>query len=346
MSDVAAIATAGQHATMSEVGRRRRRDLVGVAALAGLLLALTLLVRAPYHQTLLVFCAIHAIAAVGLSLLLGYAGQISLGQGAFFGFGAYLSADLVQKLGWPPLASLPVTAVAAAALGWLLARPLLKLSGHYLAMATLAIAVVAFITFGQLQPLTGGFDPGIVGLPPVRVGTMSLARPGDFFPLAALVLVGAVWFSLNVVDSAFGRGLRALRGSEVAAAGLGVDVAADKARVFALAAGLTGLSGGLYALFQRSFNASAFDPLFSIELLMMAILGSVRSVWGALFGAVFVTLMPAFLDGFDEVRTLAYGLLIVVVMIFCPEGLADAAWRGLRAMVGRARSLRSGSAPP
>jgi branched-chain amino acid transport system permease protein len=324
---------------MSQIQKSHRNDLIGLAVLTLILVGLTLILENSYYQTLLVISEIYAIAAIGLSLLFGYAGQISIGQSAFFGLGAYMTANLVQRFNIEPVLALGGSALFSAAVGYLIARPLLRLSSHYLAMATLAFGVVMSIAFGQLKAITGGFDPGIIAMPAFRILDYPL---GDIHSMmwvcgAALVIVMAL--CLNLIHSRIGRALRALRGSEYAAAGLGVDTRAYKVAVFALAAGLAGVAGSLYAFFLRSFTASAFDVTLSIELLVMIVIGSVSSLWGALIGAVVITLLPNLLEHFHQYKMLIYGLLMVSVMIFMPNGL----FQGLFDSVTSLRARRSQS---
>jgi branched-chain amino acid transport system permease protein len=307
---------------------RYMRDLSGLVALALVLLSVGLLVDGTFYLTVFIFATIHAIAAVGLCLLLGYAGQVSLGQAAFFGIGAYTTANIVQKLGLDPAIGITAAAFLPWLLGLIIARPLLRLEANYLAMATLAFGMIAYILFSQIRSLTGGLDPGIVELPRFAPFGFVLATTKAIYWVCAAFLLLTVLLSLNLINSRVGRALRALHGSEVAAAGLGINVVQYKTMVFAFAAGVTGVAGALYAHFIRSFNAAAFGFNLSIELLMMVIVGSLSTIWGAVFGAVALTVLPNLLDGFDEIKTFAYGAVMTIIILFMPNGLAEGLVRG------------------
>ena len=319
---------------MSPTMNSYRRNLIGIAALASGLIVIGLTVGNSYHLTVITLSIIFGIAAIGLTLLMGYAGQISLGQSAFFGLGAYFAAGLTTKLGFEPILSIAAGMVAAAVLGWLIARPLLRLADLYFAMATLAFGIVMYILFGQLRGLTGGLDPGI-STTPFRLLGWRLGDTRSMFWVCCVALVIVLFVSINLIHSRFGRALKALGTGEVAASGLGVPVAAYKTMVFAISAAITGLAGGLFAFFLRSFNASAFGFALSIELLIMVIVGSLHSVWGALFGAALVITLPNFLEGFEEYKLFVYGLAMVVIMVLMPDGLFHAAVEGARKLFGK-----------
>lgn len=325
---------------MHDFKRTRRLDSFGLLALVAGLVLVGGLVDNSFHRSVATAAMIHAVAAVGLTLLLGYAGQISLGQGTFVGVGAYASAYFVQKLGIDPLVGIFVGMTIAGGLAYGISRPLLRLKGHYLAMATMALGTGFYIAASQAGSVTGGLDPGIVQMPLFAPFGRRIDSHA-FYWVAAVGLVVATAIALNIAHSRVGRGLKALHGSEVAAASLGVDVSRYKALVFALAAMMAAVSGSLFAFETRSFNAGAFGFGLSVELLMMVIIGSLSTVWGALFGAAFITVMPMLLEDFEAVKPLVYGLLMVAIMVLMPNGMADAAvsaaMRRLRRTKGSAR---------
>lgn len=304
------------------------RDTLGVAALALALLLVHLFIHDHFKRSVLLQAVIFAVAATGMTLLVGFAGQISLGQNAFMAIGAYSFAWLVQQAGLHPLLALLVATVVPAAVAYLVARPILRLSGHYLALATLALGSAVYIFAARWTAVTGGLDPGILDLPKF---SLHPAWGGEqFFVLASLCLVLVTGLSLVLVHSAIGRALRAIDTSEVVAACAGIRVERTKAMVFALAAGCAGLAGGLYAVFMRSFNASSFSIMISIELLMMVIVGSLSTIWGSLVGALLVTLLPHALEHFEAAKLLVYGTLMTLVVMFMPNGLASGLFAGLR----------------
>ena len=321
--------------TPSPLRQAYRRNLVGVVALAAAMVLLGVLVAGSFYKTMLIFGMMHAVAAIGLCLLFGYGGQISLCQGAMFGLGAYTAANLVQKLGCDPILGLLGAIAVPAAVGWAVARPLLRLSSHYLAMATLALGLILSIFFAQMQWLTGGADPGIMNLRPFAPLGIPLGSTNSMYWVCGTALVLTMVVAVNLVHSRVGRALRGIRSAEIPAAALGIDTVAYKVAVFSLAAGLAGLGGGLYAFFTRAFNSSGFDVGFSIDLLIMVLVGSVTSPWGALAGAFVIDILPAFLENLDHYRLFVYGVLMTAIMVFMPDGLASAAIGGVQALVAR-----------
>ncbi len=311
------------------------RDALGFLAMAVTLLLIHTLVRDHFYRSVLLQAIIFAVAATGMTLLVGFAGQISLGQNAFMAMGTYGFAYQVQKFGLHPLFALGLATLLPTVVAYAIARPILRLSGHYLALATLALGSAGYIFASRWTDVTGGLDPGILDLPKF---TLVSAWGGDqFFPLAALCLMLVTGLSLVLVHSAIGRSLHAIHTSELVAACSGIQVERTKAAIFALAAGCAGLSGALYALFMRSFNASSFSIMISIELLMMVIVGSLSTVWGSLIGALLVTLLPHALEHFESAKLFVYGTIMTLVVMFMPNGLASSLYGSLRQLVTAGR---------
>jgi branched-chain amino acid transport system permease protein len=293
--------------------------------------ALPLLVRAPSQIDVLVYCGIYTIVTAGLCLLTGYAGQISLGHAAFYGLGAYASAILTTKLGLPGVAALPIGILATAAVAYLIGIPILKLKGHYLAMATLAFGILVYLAFVELRDLTGG-PSGIPGIPALSVFGFAFDTDLRRYYLVTAAAVLTLLVARNVVQSRVGRALRAIHGSEVAAESLGIDAAQAKLQVFALSAGMASLAGSLYAHHLGLVNPPAFGFVVSVEFVVMAAVGGLSSIWGAPFGAAAITIltevirriMPLLLShASGEHEVIAYGLLLILIMIFMPEGLVS-----------------------
>lgn len=298
-------------------------NLVGVVALGLLMVGLGLGITSQFYKTVLIFCCINGVAAIGLCLLLGYGGQISLAQSSFFGLGAYTVANLAQRFHLDPVLTLLAATLVPAIAGWLIARPLLRLSSHYLAMATLALCAILYICFSQLQTITGGLDPGVVSLPRFAPFGVDLGETVSMYWVSTAFVLTALIIAINIVHSRVGRALTAIRSGEIAAASLGIDIVRYKIAIFAIAAGMAGFAGGQYAFFVRSFNATAFDVSFSIELLMMVVVGSVTTPWGALLGAAAITILPSLLENFDQYKLLGFGLAMMAIMVFMPDGLAQ-----------------------
>lgn len=314
-----------------------QRNLFILAGVALLGIAATLGLTNSYHLSLLTYAAIYSIGALGLFLLFGYAGQISLAQGAFFGIGAYTSSFLTMRLAAPSLLALVLAAIIPGLVAWLVGRRLLSLTNNYLAMATLAFGSICIVVFAQTRSITGGLDPGVVGVPTFSLFGYEMNTPNAMFGLCGAILLVATFLTINLVHSRVGRSLLALRSSEVAADGLGIDVVRFKVTTFAIAAGMTGIAGGLFAHVQRSFNATAFSVGLSLELLLMVVIGSVFTPWGALLGALFITLLPHLLEEFELYKLLVYGVLMTFVMIFVPDGLGKGLYDAAITLMRRLR---------
>ena len=304
---------------------RLRRDWQILALVAALLALGEFCVSSQFHRSIIILSMIHSVAALGLTLLVGYAGQVSLGHGAFVGIGAYAVAFCLQRLGSPVVFALAAAVVLPGILGFLIARPILRLSGHNLALGTLALGAVFYVVAAQARDVTGGLDPGIVDMPSMAFAGLAHERVVFWLSILALCLAAAV--AANIVDGRFGRGLMILRSSELVAECMGMNTAQAKSMIFAVSASLAGLSGGLLALYLRSFNASAFGVGLSIELLMMVIVGSLSTIWGAIFGSFAIMVLPNLLEGFDQAKQLVYGVAMILIMLFAPNGLGETLFR-------------------
>jgi branched-chain amino acid transport system permease protein len=305
------------------------RDLAGAGLLSLGVAVAPLGLTSQYQQSVGVFAGIHAIVTLGLCLLMGYAGQISLGQAAFYGLGAYLSAVLTTRAGLNPWLAMASAVLVTGGVAHVLGRPILRLRGHYLAMATLAFGIIVYLAFVEFKELTGG-PSGLAGIPRLRIGPWILDSDRELFYLVWVAVLVLLILSLNVVNSRVGRALRAIHGSEVAAETLGVDTAVYKLRVFSLSAMYAALAGSLYAHYVSFVSPPSFGFIASVEFVVMAAVGGLASVWGAPFGAAAVTLLTeairhvvprvlAYASGEHEV--IAYGALLILIMIFIPEGL-------------------------
>jgi branched-chain amino acid transport system permease protein len=290
--------------------------------LAAFLCALPLVFPGNYYVNVVgVAAALHAILAVGLNLLMGYAGQISLGHAAFFGLGAYSSAILTTRYGWPPWPAMGAGLVLTGLTAYVIARPILRLKGHYLAMATLGFGIIVHILLVQTGALTGGPD-GIGEIPPLVLFGWAIDTDARWYWVMAVTLLLVVLLALNLMDSRTGRALRALHGSEVAAGMMGIDTAAAKTAVFVLAALTAGLAGSLFAHQQAFVSPDSFNFFVSIELVTMVVLGGMASTWGAILGAVILTFLPELLVVFEDYEVLIFGAILMLTMIFLPQGIA------------------------
>ncbi|MGQ9920739.1 MAG: branched-chain amino acid ABC transporter permease [Desulfobacca sp.] len=273
-----------------------------------------------YYVTLLNLIGLHIIIVLGLNLLMGYAGQISLGHAAFFGLGAYASAILTTTYRVDPLLALLAGLLLSTLVAVVVGIPALKLKGYYLAMATLGFGIIVAIALQEMDWLTGG-PSGFMGIPPLGVLGWQLQTPAAKFFLV-WALVGLLLFlSLNIVDSRIGRALRAIHDSETAALAMGVDAQRLKLLIFVVSAWYASLAGSLLAHTVNFIAPSSFGFMFSIKLVTMVVVGGMASIWGSLLGATVLTVLPELLTVFHDLEVVVFGLILMVVMIFLPRGL-------------------------
>ncbi|WP_295044786.1 branched-chain amino acid ABC transporter permease [uncultured Paracoccus sp.] len=291
-----------------------------------LLIALSpLLFPSGYYYRVGALIFVNAIAVTGIVILTGYAGQISLGHAGFAGIGAYACALAPVHLGLHPALALLLGAAISALLAFLVGRPILRLKGYYLGVATLGFGILIGMVLNNERQLTGGPDGMEVpdlGLRAV-LGDLGLKLSnGEFwYWFCGIALILGAWLALNLFASPTGRALRALHGSEVAARTVGIDVARLKLQAFVISAVYASVSGSLLALQNKFITPDVAGFMHSIEMVTMAVLGGVGSVLGAIFGAAVLTLLPQVLTVFAEYEQLVLGLVMMLVMIFLPQGL-------------------------
>lgn len=295
----------------------------GMLVLIAVLVALPMALQNPFQMGIAINIGFNAIVAVGLNLLIGYAGQISLGHAGFLGLGAYFSAITVSRFGWPPLLSLVVAAAVVGVLAFLVARPILRLKGHYLAMATLGLGIIISIVLNQEPEWTGG--PDGMAVPDFTVFgytiTPAFINPIEWYVIVSVLLVLAVWLSLNIIDSPVGRALRAVHGSEVAAEVVGVDTTRFKVLVFVISAVFASIAGSLHGHYLGFINPAEAGFFHSVELVIMVVLGGMASTFGAVVGAAILTALPQLLTFLEDFEHLIFGLIMMLVMIFLPKGI-------------------------
>jgi branched-chain amino acid transport system permease protein len=279
---------------------------------------LPLLTESTYTLTIGVFSGINALVAIGLCILMGYAGQVSLGQAGFYGIGAYVSAVLSVHFGFPIVISFIFAMIVAALAAVILAVPALRLKGHYLAVATLGFGEIIYIILNEWGP---GGPSGFGDIPHFSfLGYTITSTTGYFYLTWGLVAVVMI-FSLNLIHSRTGRALRAIHDSELACNAMGLDVVALKIKVFILSAVYASLAGSLYAHYVTFISPSSFSLFYSILLLMMVIVGGTTNLWGAIVGAVAITVLPELLRRFEEFDVLVYGLILTLSLMFFRKGL-------------------------
>jgi branched-chain amino acid transport system permease protein len=304
----------------------------GLAALAALAAAAPLAFPNPYFYDVAVNALFNAVVCVGLNLLIGYGGQISLGHAGFFALGGYGSAILTGRYGIPPVAAMLASAAAVGGLALVVGRPILKLKGHYLAMATLGIGIIIHIVLKTEADWTGG--PDGIGVDPFTIVGFAVAGDQAWYWLAAALLIVAVWLAQNLIDSPVGRALRAVHGSEVGAEAVGVDATRHKVLVFVISAVFASLVGSLFA-HKNGFITPDIGSFFrSVELVTMVVLGGMASTFGAVIGAVVLTLLPQMLAVVEDYEAMVLGAIMMGTMIFMPKGLLPS----LRLLLAKGRA--------
>ncbi len=297
---------------------------VPLAVFIILIMALPIAVRSPYYIGVLVFVGIYSMITICLGLLLGYAGQISLGHAAFYGIGAYASGLLTTRGGLSPWVALVCAMVITGVMAYLIGRPVLKLRGHYLAMATLGFGEIVHIFFNAEVGLTGG-PSGFGQIPRLAIGEFVFKKDIHFYYLVWVTVIILLALVLNAINSRIGRALRSIHGSETAANAMGVNTASYKLKVFVFSAMVASIAGSYYAHYITFVSPTTFDANISILLVTMVIVGGMSTVWGAILGTALLSVLPEYLRTFGDYDILIYGAVMLAIMMFAPEGLAGIA---------------------
>jgi branched-chain amino acid transport system permease protein len=312
--------------------RRLRIALVCVVALVAVLIPFFF---GPYRVGQFTLVLIYAVAALGLNLLVGYNGQISLGHGAFFALGAYTGALLIEKADVPYLATLPAAGALCFAAGYLFGVPALRLRGLYLALVTLGLAIATPQLIKRFDDLTEGTQ-GLTVEQPVAPGWTGLADDQFLYLLslaAAAIMFLAAW---NLMRGPIGRSVKAVRDGEIAASTIGVDLAATKTRVFALSAAYAGVAGALYVLALGFVAPEAFTLALSFAFLAAIVVGGLATISGALLGALFIEFVPVYASDVNDALTgVIYGGVLIAFMWVLPEGAAGLPRRLRELVLGR-----------
>lgn len=304
--------------------RRHNGLLLALAILVvGVLLSLVL---ADYRLRLLNISVISAIAVIGFNFAFGLAGLISLGHAAFVGLGAYTLAILTTALGWSPWLAIPVAILVTTLFAGLIGYPLLRLRGHYLALATLGLNVSFTIVVTNWLSLTGGTN-GISGIPELRLGAFAFNDERRFLWLGLVLLALSAAFATALQNSRHGRAMMAVRDDETAAGMTGIDVTRVKITALCLSAAFAALSGTLFATHVRFVAPEDFNYAHSIIYLAMLIVGGEGTVVGAVIGAALLTFLPEWLRFLGEAYLAFFGLMLLAILIFLPTGLVGLAAR-------------------
>lgn len=273
-----------------------------------------------YVATLLVYVTVYGILASSLGLVVGYAGQISLGHAAFFALGAYATGILTSRAGWWSIFAVLVGILACTIVGFVLGFILLRLSGYYLAMGTLAFNAVVTVALVTLTGVTGG-GTGLSGIPPLDLFGWQVLDVSTFAVIAVAAFSLVIVSNARIHNSSAGRALFAVHDDEAMAATVGINVARVKRAAFTLAAAQAALAGGLFAHHLRFLAPSDFSVIASVMLVVMVLVGGGARPWGPVLGAALLTLLPEFITDFEQYSLLITGGLLILVLMFLPKGL-------------------------
>ncbi|MDR9796005.1 branched-chain amino acid ABC transporter permease [Aeribacillus pallidus] len=301
-------------------------------ALIVLIFCAPLLFSSSYTLSLFVLIGIYSMITIGLSLLMGYAGQISLGHAGFFAIGAYMSAVLTTMYDVPSWIAMIAGMALTAFLSFLIGIPILKLKEHFLAFATIGVNVIIYIFLLGKTDLTKG-AAGLSGIPNLTIFGYEFRNELSFYFLIWGIVLLIVLFSLNIVQSHVGRVLRGIHDSEIATLTQGVNVAKYKLHIFVISAVFASLAGSLYAHFMNFITPHMFHVLVSIQFLVMVVVGGSQSIWGAICGAFVMTMLgewvrkylPMVMDTSGEIEIMVYGAVLILVIMFMPKGLIPTA---------------------
>jgi branched-chain amino acid transport system permease protein len=300
-----------------------------IPALVALLL-LCAFSRSGYLASLLIVIGLQAMPAIGLALLAGYTGQISLGHAAFYGLGAYGAALIGRWLGVGAWLDVLLASAIVAALAWAIGWLVFRLKGHYLAMATLAFGIIVQVGFVELRDLTGGPN-GLAGIQPLALFGHALESDFAFLPAVWIVTILVIVCAENLIASPTGLAMRAVAESESVARSVGNNVQSVKRKVMMLSGLCCALGGALYAHYVGYLSPGPFDVGFSVKLLLMVAVGGFADVWGILFGVAFITLIGEVLRPLGAYDVVAYGALLVVCVVHFPRGILQ----GMSALAAR-----------
>lgn len=295
------------------------RRFLPVLILLALVVALPFLLKSAYQLRVATLVFTAGLTAIGLNILMGQAGQVSLGHAGFGGIGAYAVAILPTHYGVHPLAAFLIGVTAAGLVAFVVGRPILRLRGHYLAVATLGMGILIAMVIQNQQALTGG--PDGMQVPRMELFGWRVRGAETWYWICGAFLIAGAVLAVNLIDSPTGRALRAVHDSEVAARVLGIDVARAKLTAFTISAVYAATGGALLAFVNAFVTPDIAGFLHSVELVTMVVLGGLGSVVGAVVGAAILVVLPQVLTVFHEYEHLAIGLIMIGVMIFMRAGV-------------------------
>jgi branched-chain amino acid transport system permease protein len=305
-----------------DVQRILKSPFLLVIGIAALVLLLPSLLPSAFYIRVVALVFINALAVLGLNLLMGFAGQVSLGHAGFFGIGAYAVALGPTYLSLPTWASLIAGTIFSALVAFVVGRPILRLRGYYLAVATLGMGVLIAMVVSNETDITGG--PNGMAVPRLVLFGWRVVGPQTWYWISGLTLVIGVWIAVNLIESPTGRAFRAIHDSEIAACVLGINVARYKLLVFVLSAVYASIAGSYFVLFDGFATPDTSSFLRSIEFVVMAVLGGLGSILGSIVGAAILVILPQFLTVFHDYEHIVLGVIIIVFLIFLPAGIVPA----------------------
>ncbi len=312
-----------------------------VLALIVLIVAVALIpavVHSDYILTLCVTAGIYAIVVMGLGILLGFTGQMSLAQAAFFGIGAYTSGWLTTHLGWPVWPAMACAMAMSALVALAVGYPCLRLSGHYLALATIGFGIIAQLVLINWKDVTNGSD-GMTGIPAPVIGPWTFEHYNSYFYIVLVAVLACAYVAWRIKTTRVGRALEAIRENEIAARATGIDATRYKIIAFVFAGAYAGLAGSLLAHTTKFLSPDSYSFDQSVVFLVMLIVGGSSSIGGAILGAVLLEFLPEVLRPLKSSYIMVYGAAVVVMIIFMPRGLVGL-FESLRAR------WRRGAPPP
>jgi branched-chain amino acid transport system permease protein len=302
---------------------------------AGVLL-LPLLLGEGYYLNIMNFIALYAMVTLGLCLLTGYGGQLSISHSAFFAVGAYSSAVFSLRFGFTPVISILLSQGVAVLVAWGIGAVVLRLKGHYLAIATLSFTIIVEVLIKEMAWLTGGLQ-GLSGIPPVSLAGLAVDSDWRFYYLIWPVTLALLLFALNLVDSRWGSVFRAIKEGEDVARLFGVNVKACKIKLFILSSVYASLAGSLYAHYVTFISPVTGSIMFAIDIIMVLAFGGFTLLWGGMLGVASLTMLNEYLTVFADYKRAIYGISLVVIMLFFPNGLLQGLKDALAVVV---RSLK------
>jgi branched-chain amino acid transport system permease protein len=300
---------------------------------AGILI-LPVIVGKGYYLSVMNFIALYSMVALGLCLLTGYGGQLSISHSAFFAIGAYSSAIFSLRSGLHPVLAVLLSQIVSGLAAWGIGAVVLRLKGHYLAIATLSFTMIVGVLIKEMAWLTGGLQ-GLSSIPPFSAGGLLFNSDWRFYFLVWPVTLLLLLFSLNLVDSRMGRIFRATKENEDIARLFGADVKKYKVKLFVLSSIYASLAGSLYAHFVTFVSPVTASIMFAIDIIMILAFGGFTMLWGAMLGAASLTFLNEYLTVFAEYKRAIYGGALILIMLFFPNGILEGLKGWVRFLIGR-----------